>query len=163
MFLESQNRVRSMALVHEKLYRSKDLSGIDFYEYVEGLMHELYLSYGLTQGDVALLLDVTREKLPVDIAIPCGLIINELATNSFKYAFKDKKGEGKLGISFKNDDAGMFALEVSDNGPGISPDLDLKKVPTLGLQLVDSLVGQLDASILITGEKGTRVTIQFKK
>jgi PAS domain S-box-containing protein len=162
MFMESQNRVRSMALVHEKLYRSKDLSGIDFSEYVNSMMRDIYSSYGLTQGEVALSLDVTREKLPVDIAIPCGLLINELVSNSFKYAFKDKKGEGKIGISFQKDNAGTYTLEVSDNGSGISTGLDLKTVSTLGLQLVDSLVGQLDASIRITGEGGTKVTIKFK-
>ncbi|MDQ7799101.1 MAG: PAS domain S-box protein [Candidatus Edwardsbacteria bacterium] len=162
MFLESQNRVRSMALVHEKLYRSGDLSGIDFSEYVQGLMRDLYLSYGITQGDVELTTDIMEDKIPVDIAIPCGLIVNELATNSFKYAFKDPQRKGQIKISFKKDAAGICTLEMSDNGPGISQALNLKTVPTLGLQLVDSLVGQLDAEIKITNDGGTRATIKFK-
>jgi PAS domain S-box-containing protein len=162
MFLESQNRVRSMALVHEKLYQSRDLSGIDFSEYVKGLMHELYLSYGITQGDVELTTDIMEDKIPVDIAIPCGLIVNELATNSIKYAFKDPQRKGKIKISFKKDAAGICTLEMSDNGPGISEEVVLKNSPTLGLQLVDSLAGQLDAEIKMTNDGGTRVTIKFK-
>lgn len=162
MFLESQNRVRSMALVHEKLYKSKDLAGINFRDYVEGLMYDLYQAYGITQNQVELSLDITEEKLPLDIAIPCGLIVNELATNSFKYAFKDSNDKDRISISFGRDDDGIYTLVVSDNGPGISGSVDLKTVPTLGFQLVDSLVGQLDASIRITGEDGTRVIIEFK-
>jgi len=162
MFLESQNRVRSMALVHEKLYKSKDLSGIDFSEYINGLMSDLYSAYGITQNEVALAVDVLKDKIPIDIAIPCGLIINELATNSFKYAFKDKKGKGRISITFKRDDSGLYTLEVGDNGPGIGRDVDLKTAPTLGLQLVDALVGQLDASIRISNEGGARVIIEFK-
>ncbi|MBU1355563.1 MAG: PAS domain S-box protein [Candidatus Edwardsbacteria bacterium] len=162
MFMESQNRVRSMALVHEKLYKSKDLAGIDFSDYVGGLMNDLYSTYGSTQDQVELTTDILKEKLPIDIAIPCGLIINELASNSFKYAFKSGKGKGRIGISLVKDKSDIYTLEVSDDGPGISADLDLKNSPTLGLQLVDSLVGQLDASIKITGKGGTRVTIKFK-
>ncbi len=162
MFLESQNRVRSMALVHEKLYHSKDLAGIDFPEYVGSLMNDLYSTYGTTQEEIKLSTNILVEKLSIGIAIPCGLIINELVSNSFKYAFKDINDKGRIDISLTKDDAGIFTLEVSDNGPGISADLDLKNAPTLGLQLVDALVGQLDASIRITGENGTKVTIKFK-
>jgi|GEM_PF-3452827 len=162
MFLESQSRVRSMALVHEKLYKSKDLSGIDFSDYINGLMSDLYSSYGMTQNDVALDTDILKDKIPIDLAIPCGLIINELATNSFKYAFKEKKAKGLIFIALKRDDSGLYTLEVNDNGPGIKNDLDLKNTPTLGLQLVDALVGQLDAEIKITNDGGTKVTIKFK-
>jgi PAS domain S-box-containing protein len=162
MFLESQNRVRSMSLVHEKLYKSKDLSGIDFSEYINSLMNDLYTSYGITQDDVELSTDILKERMPIDIAIPCGLIINELASNSFKYAFKQKGKKGRIFISLIKDKDGKYRLEVSDNGPGMGKDINLKKIRTLGLQLVDALVTQLDARVSITNKNGAKVVVEFK-
>jgi len=158
MFKESRNRVKSMALIHERLYQSKDLARIDFTEYVRNLTTHLFRSYGVNARAVGLQIDVGNILLDIDTAIPCGLIINELVTNSLKYAFSsDVGGEIRIGLQPEND--GRLALSVSDNGAGLPPDFDFQKTESLGLQLVNTLTDQLQGQIQIEREGGTTFKI----
>lgn len=156
---ESQNRIRSMALVHEKLYRSRDLSRINFREYIESLTASISKSYVRNAG-VIIEVKVDNIAMDIDRAIACGLIINELVSNSLKYAFKGDT-PGKVNISLSESDGG-FLLIVSDNGAGLPKDIDFKNTSSLGLQLVVTLVEQLSGNIELMEGKGTTYRITFK-
>jgi PAS domain S-box-containing protein len=161
MFRESQSRVRSMALVHEKLYKSQNLASVDFSEYVAGLVNELYKTFGVTQKEIGLSINITQKEVPVDIAIPCGLIINELVSNSLKHAFWDVKTPKAIDITMHHNDEGRYTLTVSDNGSGVKGNVDLQTAPTLGFQLIWALKDQLNGQISVNGEKGTTFRIAF--
>jgi PAS domain S-box-containing protein len=163
MFRESLDRIKSMSLVHEKLYQSKDLSTIDFKEYLNEIARGLFLSYGANEGKISLVMNINNISLDINTAIPCGLIINELVTNSLKHAFPDgKDGEIKIAIHSMNENT--IELVVGDNGAGISEDLDFKKTESLGLQLVTMLAeNQLHGEIILDRSKGTEFTITFKE
>lgn len=159
MFMESKNRARSMALIHERLYQSTDLREINFGEYIKTLSMDLYKAYVTDSELIKLNLDL--ESVPVDIntAIPCGLIINELVVNSLKHAFpQDKKGE--LNIKFRLKD-GNLILKICDNGIGFPKDIDFKNTESLGLNLVNMLVGQIDGKIEMIVNNGTEFKITF--
>jgi hypothetical protein len=158
VLIDSQNRIRSMALIHEKLYQSSDFARIDFREYIESLVGSLSRSY-ITARDIHIARDIADMALDIDMAIPCGLIINELITNSLKYAFKDGAG-GELRVSMKAED-GLYTLIVSDDGAGLPPGLDFRNTATLGLQLVMTLTGQLNGDIELLEGKGTTFRITF--
>ncbi len=158
VFRESQDRVRSMALIHEKLYQSGDLSRIDFNEYVQNLTAYLLRSYG-SGGTIKLNTDVGDILLCVDLAIPCGLIINELVTNSLKYAFPEGRA-GTITISMRREDR-EYTLVIGDDGIGMPDDLDCRKSGSLGLQLVDTLNEQLEGSIGMSQANGTWFKIKF--
>ncbi len=161
IFKESQNRVRSMALIHEKLYQSKDLANINFKGYVWDLVADLFRSYGANAGKIALQMDVEDIPLGVEVAIPCGLIINELVSNALKYAFPEGK-EGQISITFRSLDEGKINLTIGDNGVGIPEDLDIKTTETLGLHLVNILAeDQLQGQIKLDRTKGTEFQIEF--
>jgi PAS domain S-box-containing protein len=163
MFKESQNRVRSMALIHEKLYQSKDIARIDFAEYIRNLAGNLIRSYGSSPAMVKLVIDADHISLGVDTAIPCGLIINELVTNSLKYAFPDgRRGEICVALKHENGD-GLYRLVVTDNGVGLPPAIEPRKTSTLGLQLVTTLVDQLNGTIEIKRGDGTEFIITFSE
>jgi PAS domain S-box-containing protein len=163
MFKESQNRILSMSLVHEKLYQSKDLTQIDFNEYVRDLIKGLFRSYGANKGNIVLKIDVKTILLGIDHAIPCGLIINELVTNSLKYAFPDRR-EGEIKVVLHPTEENMIELAVGDNGIGIPEDMDFKQTKTLGLHLVTMLAeNQLHGDITLNRSKGTEFIIKFKK
>ncbi len=156
---ESRNRVKSMAMVHEELYRSRDLSKIDFAEYIQRLLFGLFSSYGVDQNHIIPEINVENVLLDIGTAVPCGLIINELVSNSLKHAFLNKN-KGKISIKFhlnKN----SHALIVADNGTGFPEDIDFKNTKTLGLQLVNTLVKQLHGNIDISRENGTSFKIVF--
>ncbi len=157
---DSQSRIRSMALIHEKLYKSHDLGHVDFAEYVRSLTASLARSYTSGAG-VKMSADVENVMLDIDKAIPCGLIINELVSNSLKYAFRDR-GTGEIRISLARD-SGSYVLTVGDNGAGLPPGLDFRNTPSLGLQLVDTLVGQLEGTIELLPGTGTTFRITFGK
>jgi two-component sensor histidine kinase/sensor domain CHASE-containing protein len=162
MLKDSQNRIKSMALIHEKLYNSKDLIGIDFGEYLRDLVANLFRSYSIDPNQIKLNMEINNISLGLDTAIPCGLIINELVSNSFKYAFPDgRKGEISVNIIPTNN--GQFILTVRDNGFGFPEDLDIKRSKTLGLQLVYSLVEQLEGTIELDRSTGTDFKITFKE
>jgi two-component sensor histidine kinase len=163
MFRESQNRVRSMALIHEKLYQSKDIARIDFAEYIRNLAGNLIRSYGSSPAMVKLVIDADQISLDVDTAIPCGLIINELVTNSLKYAFPDgRRGEICVALKHENGD-GLYRLVVTDNGVGLPPSIEPRKTSTLGLQLVTTLVDQLNGTLEIMRGNGTGYIITFSE
>ena len=162
MFKESQNRIISMALVHEKLYQSEDLASIDLNEYITHLASALFRSYGADTGNVALNIDVADVVFGVDTAIPCGLIINELVSNSLKYAFPDGK-EGEIKIALRFTDRDEIELTVSDNGVSIPDDLDLTNTGSLGLKLVQILTDQIRGRLEVDRSEGTTFRIRFKR
>lgn len=160
MFQDGQNRVHSMSLVHERLYQSQDLARVDFAEYVRDLTSHLFRSYGGDSNCIKAEINVDGVLLGVDTAIPCGLILNELVSNSLKHAFLDGRG-GEIHIEFRSDDDSQFRLVVSDNGVGLPEDLDFRDAESLGLQLVNTLVDQLEGTIELDGSGGTAFKITF--
>ena len=160
LFQESQNRVRSMALIHEKLYRSQDLARINFAEYIRNLATHLVRSYRANSGPVSLKVDANDVSLSIDAAVPCGLIINELVSNSLKYAFKDGR-EGEIRIELRSDRDRQVTLIVADNGVGFPKDLDFRYTESLGMQLVNTLTNQLDGTVELHSNGGTEFKITF--
>lgn len=160
VFRESQNRIRTMALIHEKLYQSQDLARIDFGEYVQNLVNMLLRSYRSQGAGVEVVYLVDGVWLPVDTAVPCGLILNELVSNCLKHAFVDGR-RGCVTIQLHTLPNGEYQLAVADNGVGIPPDYDQKMSTSLGMMLVQTLVAQLAGTISVSGEDGTTVTITF--
>lgn len=161
-FKESQNRVRSMALVHEKLYESKDLSRINFAEYIEAFTDVVNRSYNITEGRVKLHLkvDLVDSYFNIDIAIPCALMLNELVSNAFKYAFPDQR-KGNLYLDFKKEKK-EYVFIVRDDGIGIPAHISTKNSPSLGLQLVDMLTQQINGKVSILRDGGTTFVIKFQ-
>ena len=160
MLRESQGRVRLIALLHEMLYRSEDLASIDAADYIRTLVSHLLRSYGGSGEAVTVELNVEKITLNVDTAITCGLIVNELVTNSLKHAFP-KGGKGKVRVDLHPKGHGEFILTVADSGKGIAGSIDFRDAKTLGLQLVCTLVDQLEGTIELDGEGGTAFTIDF--
>jgi PAS domain S-box-containing protein len=158
LFDESQSRIRSMALVHEQLYQSEDLAKIDFKAYVRSLTNELIQLYLINTKMIQLVIDIENIQLSVDTAIPYALIINELVSNSLKYAFPEGE-EGIITVRFCNHHDDGYTLTVSDNGIGLPEEFDLKNTETLGLQLVRILVKQLKGNITVNRERGTAYLI----
>lgn len=160
---ESQNRIKSMSFIHESLYQNKDFSSINLSEYILNLSRNLVHTYHVGEHMVDLKLDLKDVTLPLDQAIPCGLVLNEVITNSLKYAFPDgKPGRIYVGVSEQKGD--VLKITVSDNGKGLPEGFDIAKTPTLGLQLVNSLAEQLDAELnLQSSSKGVEFQLSFKK
>jgi PAS domain S-box-containing protein len=159
IFKESQNRVRSMALIHEKLYQSKDMSQIDFSEYVSELVSNLFSSYSLNSALITLHQNINDILLEIDIAINLGLIINELVSNAFKHAFPEGR-KGNLYISIKKD-GHKYELIIEDDGIGFSSEIDFRKTESLGLQLIITLVEQIGGEIFLFSDNGTKFVIKF--
>ena len=159
-FKESQNRVSSMALIHEKLYESEDLARIDFVEYIRHLAPNLFHAYGVDSDAIKLKLSVDEVALGVDTAIPCGLIINELISNSLKHAFPGGR-KGEISITLRSQEGDKLTLALRDNGVGLPKDLDFRNTPSLGLQLVNTLTDQLGGTIELSGNGGAEFTITF--
>ncbi|MEC4816155.1 MAG: PAS domain S-box protein, partial [Scytonema sp. PMC 1069.18] len=154
LFQESQNRVQSMALIHEHLYQSPEISQIDFGEYIRSLTDNLFRCYGISQKDILLNIETNGIKLTLDTAIPCGLLINELVSNSLKYAFPKKKC-GKIVVRLVSVTENTIILTVSDNGIGIPETLDWKNTNSLGLRIVHNLTRQLKGNINLERNNGT--------
>ena len=161
MFRDSENRIRSMALIHEQLYQSEDLAQIDFAEYVRNLVRQLRRSYGEYTSNIGLHVDVDPVQLSVDVAIPCGLLINELVSNAIEHAFPSGSG-GEVWIGFKTD-GGHCMLSVRDNGRGLPSAEKLDRTKTLGLELVRALVKQLRADMKIADQTGAKFNISFEQ
>ncbi|WP_206756845.1 PAS domain S-box protein, partial [Planktothrix sp. FACHB-1355] len=156
---DSQDRIKSMALVHEKLYRSQDLSEIDLEEYVQSLAASLFSSYGVS-GNIVIESKINQFFLDIDTAIPCGLILNELISNSLKYAFPGN-AQGKIEVEFYVEENKNNVLIFKDNGIGLPADFDIETATSLGLKLVKRLVSQLDGTIDIDTSNGTQFRIAF--
>ncbi|MDW7680605.1 MAG: PAS domain S-box protein [bacterium] len=164
-FMASLNRIKTMALVHEKLYQSADLAEIDFSDYVKTLATNLYQSYISDHEKVDIKFDLENVTLGIDQAIPCGLIVNELVTNALKYAFQPSFPNGsELFIALKQSKKNTIVLVVKDNGVGISPDLNIKESKTLGLNLVNMLSeNQLEGKLELERSKGVSFKLSFQK
>ena len=161
VFKESQNRIKSMALIHEKLYSSKDLSKIKFDDYLKNLTTHLFHTYKIDTNAIDVKIDIDQDIfLGIDTAIPCGLIVNELISNSMKYAFPDhRKGEIEVGLYRSIN--GAYTLKVRDDGIGIPENLDIDNTESLGMQLVTTLTSQLEGTIVIDRSGGTSFNISF--
>lgn len=163
VFRESQNRILSMALIHEKLYQSKNLSEVDFDDYVNELVPSLLHSYGINPERIKTKIDIEDLQLSIDTAIPCSLIISELVSNSLKHAFK-KDAKGNLRVALRHDKKlGVNELVVQDDGVGIKKDVDIFKSKSLGLKLVSMLTRQLGGKLALDQDSGTRFSIRFLK
>ena len=162
MFQDSQNRIRSMALIHEFLYNSQDLAQIDFGAYIQTLVNSLRRTYTVNQNAISWEIQVEPIQLSIDTALPCGLLINELISNALKYAFPGGKS-GKIQITLHSDNDNQFTLVIRDNGVGLPPDLDFQNTDSLGLQLVCDSTAQIGGTIEIDRTKGTSFTIQFRE
>ncbi len=162
LFTDSQNRINAMAAIHEKLYESDNFAMIDFSEYICDIVFHLYAIYGVTPSVIECKVDVESVYLPIDKAIPCALILNELISNSLKHAFPEKR-EGKIGVNFHKDDRDRYVLSVKDNGVGIPEGVDFGASETLGLTLIKTLTDQLDGSIELNRSNGAEFTILFRE
>jgi two-component sensor histidine kinase len=158
---DSQSRVRSMALVHEHLYKGKDFAHIDLGDYIRALGTALFKSSDATIRGVKFDLSIHDIYVDTNNAIPLGLICNELITNSLKYAFRGKKG-GKLSIT-ATEDPDTLTFVVADNGVGMAPDITLENQTSLGLHLVSTLTRQLYGTVVIDRTEGTKFTFTFPK
>jgi two-component sensor histidine kinase len=163
---DGQRRLRSMALIHEKLYRSRDLTCIDMADYVHELVIPLLQSYGTAAATVIPKIRVEHVLLGIDLAVPCGLILNELISNSLKHAFPPDwstrdGGEKEILVELRRDGESRLALLVGDNGIGLPADFDLRHTRSLGLQLVNILVGQMNGSLEMQNEGGTKFRVTF--
>jgi PAS domain S-box-containing protein len=161
IFRDSQSRVKSMAIIHEKLYQSSNFSEIDFKGYIDSLTSYLFQSYPINPSKIKFESDIDDITLSMDTAIPCGLIINELVSNSLKYAFPDDR-DGKIKIKLKSIDD-HFVLEIEDNGIGFPENFDIKDTESLGLKLVYSLTKQIDGQLEILANEKTKFRIIFSE
>jgi PAS domain S-box-containing protein len=160
VFKETQNRVRSIALVHEKLYRTNDMARLDFAEYLRSLALSLFRSCGVNKDSITLTLDLEPVMLNVETSIPCGLIINELLTNALIHAFP--RGRGKIKISLRASEGRGCTLSVSDDGIGMPAGVELT-AEHLGWQLISALTEQLKAKVNVRREGGTTVEFSFRE
>lgn len=166
IFMESQNRIRAMALVHEKLYESSDLSRIDFTRYMRSFLIHMNTSYNLNPRHVQMHVDFNEEShyFKIDTAIACGLILNELISNSCKYAFPDDR-KGNIYLNFKPEDQNTscttYLLQVADDGVGIPEAIDIHNTDSLGLQLITMLTRQIQGTLDLDRTRGSRFTIRF--
>jgi two-component sensor histidine kinase len=156
----SKTRVQAMALIHEKLYQSKSLAKIDFGDYIKNLTTDLFRVYQRKLGAIQLDFQLDNIALGLDQAVPCGLILNELVTNAMKYAFPNGQ-KGTIWIELRDKPGQMLSLQVADDGVGIPTDFDIDKTKTLGLQLVNSLVSQLDGKLEVERSERTLFRISF--
>jgi PAS domain S-box-containing protein len=160
IFQESQSRIHSMALIHEKLYQSADLARINCGEYIQNLTSHLYRCYGMTPRHIQLEVKVPQISLSLDAALPCGLIINELVSNALKYAFPDKRS-GKISIKLDINVKNCYILKISDNGIGLPKNIDWENTRSLGLRLVRTLSQQLGATVELDLSHGTQFCLTF--
>ncbi len=160
MFQESQNRIHSMALLHEILYQSNAFSRVNLPDYIRQIATHLFSSYGIGGDRIRLLTNLETVSLNVDAAVPCGLIVNELISNSLKYAFPDgRRGEVRVELLARRD--GMAQLVVADNGVGLHADCDWATAQSLGWRLVRSLAEQLGAEVEVKSAAGTEIQLTF--
>jgi len=160
LLTESKNRIRSMALIHQMLYESKEFARVDFRRFLESLVARLVASYGSDTGRIALSINAVEVHLPISVAIPCGLVVNELISNALKHAFSgDARGEIKIDLA--SEAADRAVLSVSDDGVGIPEACNIEQAGTLGLQLVTLLAEQIGADLTIRRSAPTRFELRF--
>lgn len=161
IFNDSMNRIRALALVHERLYQSEDIGKIDFTSYIATITEDLINNNSIFCGKPRLRIEAEPIHLGLDQAIPCGLITNELITNTLKYAFPEGASDAEILISLRHDNGGTITLKIRDNGIGMAQTPDPKGMASLGLQLVHVLVDQIGGRYRIDREGGTAWTITF--
>jgi PAS domain S-box-containing protein len=157
---DSQNRVRSMALIHQTLYGSRDFAAVDFARFVDTLLPVLTEAYGVDPGRIAIRVNVDPVRLPIKAAVPCGLVVNELIANAFKHAFP-ANGGGEIRVALTRQLGEEALLSVSDNGVGLPDHVDLESSTTLGLQLVGLLANQLNGALTTHRSQPTRFSLRF--
>jgi len=159
---ESQQRIKSMSLIHENLYQSESLLKINFEDYIQMLANSLCRFYVVPNIEVRLNIVVDDVSLELETAVPCGLIINELISNSLKHAFRDRQGIGNINIAFapKGD---YYRLEISDDGNGLPEGFDISKNASMGMEIVSVLAGQLEGRLNFQGKPSASFTIEFPR
>jgi len=170
MFKESQSRAKSMALIHQRLYDSSDLKRIDFGDYIKTLANEMFHTYVTDSSRIKLNLNVEDVMLDINTAIPLGLILNELLTNSMKYAFPSSElsnkfnstKKGNINVNLLKNKKG-YVLSVEDDGIGFPENINLENTDSLGLQLINSLTNQINGKIRLKRNNGTSFKIDFKE
>lgn len=160
MLSASQQRIKSMALIHENLYQSDNLLGINFQEYIEMLGNSLCRFYTIKGMNICMEFNVEDISLDIETAVPCGLIINELISNSLKYAYKGRTGIGRIGVSFRRFED-SYILTISDDGNGMPEDFSFDNITSMGLEIICILTDQLDGNIQLVKSKGTTFRISF--
>lgn len=161
MFEESRGRVKAMALIHDRLYRSKDMASVKFDQYISQLAGSLYQAYKVSSADIVLRVSVSVPSIPIDVAIPCGLLLNELISNCLKHAFKDGAG-GLIKVAL-HIQGGSNVLSVADNGAGLPAGIDFRNSTSFGLQLVNILVEQLRGEVELKSDRGAEFIIRFPR
>lgn len=159
-FRESRGRVRSMALIHERLYRSENLARVEFGAYVRSLAEDLFGAYRADDDAIRLAVAAPAPPVPLDLAIPCGLLVNELVSNCLKYAFAGRAG-GTVRVSLEPAGAGEYELSVADDGVGLPPGFDFRRPASFGLQLAHTLAEQLGGELALDAAAGTRLAVRF--
>jgi two-component sensor histidine kinase len=160
MVLESQNRIRSMAQIHQTLYESQDFAKVDFSSFLEAFVPQVVVSYALKTTNVDLVIDAEKLALPINAAIPCGLVVNELVSNALKHGFPGGRG-GRIAVRLAQEPDGRIALSISDDGIGLPDGFDSGPPDTLGLQLVSMLADQVGAEFTIHPAAPTSFTLRF--
>jgi PAS domain S-box-containing protein len=158
IFEETQMRIRSMALVHEKLYQAENLTRINFGDYVRSLGELLFKSFTVENSAIRMEVAGSDVFLDIDAAVPCGLIVNEVVSNALKHAFPS--GRGTIGVRLQHE-GDRCIMTIRDDGIGLPPQFDLRSIDTLGLQLVRGLVKQIDGSLEVRSIIGTEFRIDF--
>jgi two-component sensor histidine kinase len=160
-FLESKDKVTAISLIHEKLYNMRDLSKIDFSDYIDSLVKNLKGMHTL-DNDIDIEVNAQKLFMPIDIAMPCGLILNELIINAHKHPFDNNSIDAKIEISFLMDKANdKYVLSVKDNGKGFPADKEFNSDDTMGLKLINTLVKQIDGKIQLKRDGGTHIILEF--
>jgi PAS domain S-box-containing protein len=162
VFEDSQHRIYSMALIHEKLYQSKNLEKINFGEYIKNLVYNLINSYNISEERVRVEFNIDSVELNIETANPAGLIVNELVSNVFKHAFPENR-RGKLALGLHQNSSKKILLTIKDNGIGFTPDLDFRNTESLGLQLVCTLAEQLEGKLSLIKRNGTTFKLSFNE
>ncbi|MEJ2033505.1 MAG: sensor histidine kinase [Deltaproteobacteria bacterium] len=161
---DSRSRIGAMSLIHQTLYKPTNLTSVSFHEYINELALQLFDFYAVDPDRISMVTDLESISLNIETATPCGLIINELVTNSLKYAFPDNR-KGVICVTLKRDEqSGCFVLQVTDDGVGLPADLDIRCADSLGLRLVVNLTEQqLQGQIEVSRDQGTTFTITFQE
>lgn len=159
LFKQSDERIRSMAIVHERLYRAETLTEIDLADYIKELSNYLFRAYSLNSDDVSVHMNLLSVQLGIDQAIPCGLLLNECISNAFKHAFTPGQ-PGALHVQLREEN-GEVVLSVSDNGKGIPAGVENEPSPSLGFEIIRTLIEQLEGNMVLRKESGTEIIFRF--
>ena len=158
---ESRQRVQSMAYIHQNLYEGKTVGEIGLSDYINNLADHLFSSYNIQKDRIRFSTDIEKIRLHTDTVIPLGMILNELISNSLKYAFKDLE-EGEIKVALKQNKDHLL-MEVKDNGKGLPPNFDINTLQSFGFKVIRAFAQKLKAKLLINGEHGTNVQLVITK